>query len=265
MTDGDSPCPLRKTSRSGPTGNDFLREKSSRKKWESSVEHGDSCHTTMSNPKWRRLGRSEAVNLLDSWQTKEGFSRPPMSSWAKVSHMRYCMPPRNKLAFLCLADSSIRLVESIGNIGSVQCVSEFHAPQNWNSVFHYTPSSWNPAKYILSVAISTTFSRQYSSVLFSYETIFQRKKKGQWDGRNSVAWWITRTLVTALVVILPSAWGPAYCYSQSLPFQCGWSEGVSKISKKHEEINREFDFEAWDHYMVALIKHRSYSLGRRKK
>ena len=122
-----------------------------------------------------------------------------------------------------------------------------------------------PAKYILSVAISTTFSRQYSSVLFSYETIFQRKKKGQWDGRNSVAWWITRTLVTALVVILPSAWGPAYCYSQSLPFQCGWSEGASKISKKHEEINREFDFEAWDHYMVALIKHRSYSLGRRKK
>lgn len=118
----------------------FWEKNPQERKWESSVEHGDSCHTTMSNPKWRRLGRSEAVNLLDSWQTKEGFSRPPMSSWAKVSHMRYCMPPRNKLAFLCLADSSIRLVESIGNTGSVQCISEFHALQNWNSVFRYTPS-----------------------------------------------------------------------------------------------------------------------------
>ena len=107
----------------------FWGENPQERKWESSVEHGDSCHTTMSSPKWRRWGRSDAVNLLDSWQTKEGFSRLSVSSWAKVSHMRYCMPPRNRLAFLCLPDSSIRLVQSVGNTGSTQWGSElvFHA------------------------------------------------------------------------------------------------------------------------------------------
>ena len=208
------------------------------RKWESSVEHGDSCHTTMSNPKWRRLGRSEAVNLLDSWQTKEGLSRPSVSSWAKVSHMRYCMLPRNKLAFPCLPDSSIRLVQSIGNIGSVQCGSEFpfHAPKNCNSVFHYTPSSWKPAKYILMIAISTAFSRKYSSVLLSYETIFQRKKKGQWDGRNSAVWWITRSTVASLTVTLTSAWAPAYC-SHSHPLSnVGDQEGLPKLARNTRKL-----------------------------
>ena len=244
----------------------FSEGKILKKKWESSVEHGDSCHTTMSNPKWRRPGRSEAVNLLDSWQTKEGLSRPSVSSWAKVSHMRYCMLPRNKLAFPCLPDSSIKLVQSTGNTGSVQRGSEFpfHAPQNWNSVFHYTPSSWKPAKYILMVAISTAFSRKYSSVLLSYETIFQRKKKGQRDARNPAARWITRTTAAALPVLwLPHGHQPTVPHPP--PFQCGWSGGASKTSKKHKEIDREFDFEAWDHCMVVLIKHQSYSLGRRRK
>ena len=159
----------------------FWGENPQERKRESSVEHGDSCHTTMSSPKWRRWGRSDAVNLLDSWQTKEGFSRLSVSSWAKVSHMRYCMPPRNRLAFLCLPDSSIRLVPSVGNTGPTQ------------SAFPYTPAGWKPAKYMLMVAISTAFSRKDSSALLSYETISQRKKNGQRDGRNSVAWWITRT------------------------------------------------------------------------
>ena len=189
-----------------------------------------------SNPRWRIEGRRDGVNVLGSWQTKEGLSRSSVSSWAKVSHLRCQMSPRKKFAFIMPARLSHWLGEAHGKHRqwvSVPCSKQLE------HLLHYIPSSWKPARYVLMVAVSTTCSRKYPSALLSYGTVFQRKKKGEQDGRNSTAWWITWTSVTTLMVILHFPWGPAFSHSHSSPFQCGWARRASKITKKHKEMDRK--------------------------